>query len=595
MAYYPAEVVEEVRLGNDIVGVISSYVPLKQKGNKYFGLCPFHNEKTPSFSVSPDKQLYYCFGCGASGNVYSFVMQMENLDFGQAVQRLADNIRYRLPEESKEGGQKAKQRERLYSINKAAARFFYENRKAAAGSHVEKYLDERGISPKTRVHFGLGYSGRSGALVTYLRDSGWDEPLMAEAGLLVEKDGEQRYERFRNRLMFPILDVQGRVTGFGGRILGEGQPKYLNSPETPVFDKSRNLYGLNFAKKSGKEELILVEGYMDVISLHQAGFVNAVASLGTAFSSVHARHIRKYTDSVILLFDSDEAGSKAALRASGVLSAAGIRVKVLQVADAKDPDEFIKKFGPEAFGKVLDEAKSHILFQLGRIQNEYDLSDTDQKVQFTLKAAEVLADLTGQVEQDAYIKRVSEETELSEQAIRAEVAKRQQAAQKLGEPTLESINPNRNKNLLYAGRRHEKGLIEARKNLLRHMSGSRFLTKKLKGQLLAEELEDQAYGKLLDLIFDLYEKNQEFCPAEIINYFETVDEQKKIAEIYNDEKQEEDIDEKRVEKDINESIKTVKLAHIKGLMAKCTDPEKLKKMVEDKNKIEKLYITFSDG
>ena len=339
--YYSDELVEEVRQRNDIVDIISGYVNLKKKGGNYFGLCPFHNEKSASFSVSPGKQMYYCFGCGAGGNVFTFIMNYENYTFAEAIKLLADRAGIALPEieDSKEAREKENRRKTLLQINKEAATYFYYQLRAPQGRVGLDYLKGRQLSDETMNRFGLGYSNKtSNDLCQYLRHKGYPDELIRESGVAVFNEKYGMSDKFWNRVMFPIQDVNHRVIGFGGRVMGEGEPKYLNSPETPVFDKSRNLYGLNFARTARQDNIILCEGYMDVIAMHQAGFTQAVASLGTAFTSGQANLLRRYTENVILSYDSDGAGVKAALRAIGILKEAGLTGKVLNLEPYKDPD-----------------------------------------------------------------------------------------------------------------------------------------------------------------------------------------------------------------------------------------------------------------
>lgn len=338
--YYSEDLIEEVRMKNDIVDVISGYVRLQKKGSSYFGLCPFHNEKSPSFSVSRSKQMYYCFGCGAGGNVFTFLMEYENLSFVEAVQLLADRAGVELPkmEYSKEAKERADLKTTLLEINKAAAQYFYVQLKSEQGRIGYEYLKKRELSDETIKAFGLGYSNKySDDLYRYLRSKGYSEDLIRQAGLISTDEKHGVYDKFWNRVMFPIMDVNSRVIGFGGRVMGDAKPKYLNSPETPVFDKSRNLYGLNRARSSRKPYFLLCEGYMDVIALHQAGFTNAVASLGTALTPGHASLIKRYVREVYLTYDSDEAGTRAALRGVPILKDAGISAKVIRMDPYKDP------------------------------------------------------------------------------------------------------------------------------------------------------------------------------------------------------------------------------------------------------------------
>ena len=358
--FYPEELVEEVRTRNDIVDVISGYVKLQRKGSSYFGLCPFHNEKSPSFSVSPGKQMYYCFGCGAGGNVLTFIMEYENYSFPEALKLLADRAGVKLPEQeySKEERRQQDLRTAILEVNKTAAKYYYYQLRTEAGKPGMDYLKNRQLSEETMQRFGLGYAGKySDGLYRYLKQKGVSDELLRQSGLMNVDEKRGMYDKFWNRVIFPIMDVNNRVIGFGGRVMGDGKPKYLNSPETKVFDKSRNLYGLNVARTSRKKYIIVCEGYMDVISMHQAGFTNSVASLGTALTSQHASLLKRYTQEVILSYDSDEAGIKAALRAIPLLKEAGLTARVLRMAPYKDPDEFIKTLGTEAFQERINQAQ----------------------------------------------------------------------------------------------------------------------------------------------------------------------------------------------------------------------------------------------
>ncbi|MBR1692611.1 MAG: DNA primase, partial [Lachnospiraceae bacterium] len=359
--YYPEEVVEEIRTKNDIVDVISGYVRLQKKGSNYFGLCPFHNEKTSSFSVSPARQMYHCFGCGAGGNVFTFVMNYENYTFPEAIQMLGERAGVKLPEvePDEEAKRKAGRRKRLLDANREAAKYYYYQLRMPKGQAGYQYLKRRELSDETIKAFGLGFSNKtSNDLYLYLKQKGFEDEILTAAGLISHNERMGMCDKFWNRVMFPIQDINHRVIGFGGRVMGDGEPKYLNSQETEIFDKSRNLYGLNFARSSRKGNLILCEGYMDVIAMHQAGFTQAVASLGTAFTSGQANLLRRYTDTVLLSYDSDGAGVKAALRAIEILKEAGLSAKMINLVPYKDPDEFIKAEGTEAFQKRIDEAEN---------------------------------------------------------------------------------------------------------------------------------------------------------------------------------------------------------------------------------------------
>ena len=410
--YYPDEVIEEVRMKNDIVDVISGYVKLQKKGASYFGLCPFHNEKSPSFSVSPGKQMYYCFGCGAGGNVITFLMEYENYTFPEALQSLADRAGVNLPkmEYSKEAREQADFKARLLEANKLAANYFYYQLKQPQGQLGYQYLhDKRGLKDETIRHFGLGYANKtSDDLYRYLKEKGYEDSFLKETGLVTVEERGGR-DKFWNRVMFPIMDVNNRVIGFGGRVMGDGEPKYLNSPETKLFDKSRNLYGLNYARTSREKFFLICEGYLDVISLHQAGFTNAVASLGTAFTTQHANVLKRYTDQVILTYDSDGAGVKAALRAIPILKEVGMSIKVLNMRPYKDPDEFIKNMGAEAFRERIGEARNSFMFEVDVLKKDYQLEDPEQKTKFYLETAKMLLRFGEPLERDNYIQAVSRE------------------------------------------------------------------------------------------------------------------------------------------------------------------------------------------
>ena len=409
--YYPDEIVEEVRQRNDIVDIVSGYVRLQKKGSSYFGLCPFHNEKSPSFSVSGQKQMYYCFGCGEGGNVITFLMKYENYSFTEALQILADRAGITLPkkEMSREARAEADLRARLLEVNKLAANYFYYQLKQPQGKVGHDYFLGRQLSEETIRHFGLGFANKySDDLYQYLKSKGYEDAFLKETGLVtVEERGA--HDKFWNRVMFPILDVNNRVIGFGGRVMGDAKPKYLNSPETKIFDKGRNLYGLNFARFSKKGYLLLCEGYMDVIAMHQAGFTNAVASLGTALTPGHANLLKRYTTQVILTYDSDGAGVRAAQRAIPILKEAGISTKVLNMEPYKDPDEFIRNLGTEAFEERIRQASNSFLWEIRILKKGYDLQDPEQQTAFQRAAAEKLADFPEALERDNYIRAVSGE------------------------------------------------------------------------------------------------------------------------------------------------------------------------------------------
>ena len=409
---------------NDIVDVVSGYVRLgKKSGSNMFGLCPFHSEKTPSFSVSPDKQIYHCFGCGKGGGVINFIMEIENLSFPEAVEFLAKRAGMPIPEE--ENDRESRKRSRMLALNRDAARFFYAQLSTPQGGAARDYMAKRRIGPATAKNFGIGFAPDTwDSLEKAMREKGYTDFELFDAGLVRKGQKGGYYDTFRNRLMFPVIDVRGNVIGFSGRILGDGEPKYMNSPETLVFNKSRNLFALNLAKKSKSGYIILSEGNIDVVSLHQAGFDSAVASLGTSLTPEQARLLSRYTNQVIIAYDNDGAGIKAAQRAIGILEKLDLKVKVLRMSGAKDPDEFIKLKGADAFRNLLEASENQIDYRLRAVTDKYDLSVDEQKVEFLKEASDLVARLPGSVERQVYAMRVASLSGVSADAVTKEVERR---------------------------------------------------------------------------------------------------------------------------------------------------------------------------
>ncbi len=406
---------------SDIVDVVGSYVRLtKKSGANQFGLCPFHSEKTPSFSVTADKQIYHCFGCGKGGGVINFIMDIEGLSFRDAVEFLAKRAGMPMPEEENSG--ESLKRKRMLDANREAAKFFHSCLKSPMGKPAQEYMEQRLISPSTATRFGLGYAPDTwDSLREHLKNKGFSELELYEAGLLSTGKKGNRFDTFRNRLMFPVIDVRGDVIGFSGRALGDGEPKYLNSRETLVFNKGRNLFAMNLAKKSKNGYIILAEGNIDVVMMHQAGFDSAVASLGTSLTPEQARLISRYTNEVVIAYDSDGAGQKASQRAIEILEKLDVKVKVLSMSGAKDPDEYIKKRGPEAFRNLVEGSKNHIDFRLQSIEDKYDLSIDEQKVQYLKDATDMVARLPGAMERQVYSMRIAAKTGLNADAVQQEV------------------------------------------------------------------------------------------------------------------------------------------------------------------------------
>lgn len=591
---YPREVIDEVRLQNDIVEVISQYVPLKQKGSSYFGLCPFHNEKTPSFSVNSEKQFYYCFGCGAAGNVFSFLMEMENMDFPEAMKKLAERAHITLPEPEKSAQVVAAEqlKQRLFDIHTTAGRYFYDCLQEKQGEQARAYLAKRQMDPRIARKFGIGYSPDSyDALFRHLQEKGFTTGDILKTGLVLEnKDGKGYHDRFRGRLMFPIFDVQGRVVGFGGRILAKGEPKYLNSPETILFSKSRNLYGLNFAKAAKKRELILVEGYMDMLSIYQAGFHNVVASLGTAFNQEHARTLKRFADDVILLYDSDEAGTNAALRAIPVLVKNGFRVKVTQVPDGKDPDEFLKAKGAAEFSKLLVNAVHYISFEIACIQRKYNLKNPDHRVRFATEAAQILSKLDSEIERNVYLGEVSRVTGVEEAAIRKEIDKLMQKEDEAFRREAEQQRQQNWKNYAQDGRKMEKGLMEAQRNLLYYAAQHQGVYDILKTVLEEDDFTEDVFRRAFRQIGELWSSSGHVFPADLVSRFEDTKEQKLVTEIFAVQLPTENGAD--MEKAINEQVRCLKRTKIDDRTANATTIEEIQSLVEARRKLDSLYITI---
>lgn len=417
---FPPSFIDEVVARNPIEDVVGQYVNLKRSGANLFGLCPFHGEKTPSFSVAPDKGIYYCFGCHKGGGVINFQMEIEGLSYGDAVRALAKRAGMEVPEDP-QFQSRYKQQERLWALSKEAARYFHSKLYAPEGAEGLSYAQKRGMPKSTLTKFGIGFAPNSwNGLVDAMKAKGYTDQELKDAGLVSEKNG-RIYDRFRNRLMFPIIDVRGNVIGFGGRVMDDSTPKYLNSPETIIFNKRKNLFALNLAKKSKLGYLILVEGYMDAVALHQYGFDCAVASLGTSLTQEHAVLLSRYTEQVVLIYDGDEAGQNATRRAIPMLEAAGIQVKVLRMHDAKDPDEYLKKYGADKFKVLLEEASNRVEYQLGAIARKYHLNDDEERIQFLREAADLVASLPSPVQREVYGGRAAETAKVTPEAMKLEV------------------------------------------------------------------------------------------------------------------------------------------------------------------------------
>ncbi|MEY8266184.1 DNA primase [Lachnospiraceae bacterium 64-25] len=526
--YYPDELVEEVRMKSDIVDVISGYVKIQKKGSSYFGLCPFHNEKSPSFSVSPGKQMYYCFGCGAGGNVFTFLMEYENYSFPEAVKALAERAGVNLPEAeyNEEARKKESRRTKLLEVNKEAAKYFFYQLRRGQGQAGYQYLKKRQLSDETIHKFGLGFANMtSDDLTRYLKSKGYEDKLIQEAGLATFDEKYGMHDKFWNRVMFPIQDINHRVIGFGGRVMGDAKPKYLNSPETMIFDKSRNLYGLNFARTARTNNIILCEGYMDVIAMHQAGFTQAAASLGTAFTAGQANLLRRYVQEVILAYDSDGAGVNAALRAIGILKEVGLTGKVLNLEPYKDPDEFIKNLGQDAFKERIKQAENSFFFELRMLQKDYDLSDPESKTRFHREIAKKLCGFSEEVERENYIEAVAQKYHIGFDNLRKLVVS--YASQTgLAAPAVRPKSGIQKKN------DPKENLKKPQKLLLTWLVEEPRVYQKIKKYISPSDFTEDLYKKIADKLFADLESGS-INPAAIISLFTDEEQQREAASVFN--------------------------------------------------------------
>ena len=424
MPRYSEEIIEEVRQSNDIVDVISQYMNLKRSGRNYFGLCPFHNEKSPSFSVSPDKQIFHCFGCGVGGNVITFVMRIEGINFIEAIQILAERANIQLPTiQNSSDTIKEELKAKIYKVNEFTAQFYHKNLYGSNAKIAQEKVKKRRLTNDTLEAFQIGFSGKFNELYSELKKQGFEDREILESGLVNRNENGTYIDRYRNRLMFPICDVRGRVIAFGGRVLDDSKPKYINSPENLVYSKGRNLFGLNIAKKYDIKKLLIVEGYMDVISLHQRGIKNVVAPLGTALTSQQGFLLRKNAEQIILSFDADEAGLNAKIRAIDILQNMGCDIRILQMEGAKDPDEYIIKYGNARFQSLIDKAISVVEFKVKILRNKYDIQNVNDKIKFLNEIAKLISKIDNTMEREIYIEKIALEYDISKEAIYAEVNK----------------------------------------------------------------------------------------------------------------------------------------------------------------------------
>ena len=586
---YASEVIDEVVSRSDIVDIISGYIKLKKNGSSYVGLCPFHNEKSPSFSVSPGKQLYHCFGCGVGGNVITFVMEYENYTFLEAVKYLADKAGMQLPETSYSEEEKKNRdlKAKLLEINKIAATYYYHQLKAENGKIGLSYLQKRGLSDTTINRFGLGYAGQTGnALYQYLKSKGYDDALLKETGLFTYERGI--HDKFWNRVMFPIMDINNKVIGFGGRVMGDAKPKYLNSPETKLFDKSRNLYGLNAARISRKSNMIICEGYMDVISLHQAGFTQAEASLGTALTPGQAALMKRYTDNVLITYDSDAAGVKAALRAIPILKEAGLTTKVINMQPYKDPDEFIKALGAEAFQERIDKAENSFMYEIGVLEKEYDRTDPAESTKFEREAAAKLVTFREKLERENYMRAVCDRFHIELQGMRELVAS-------LG--SKEGIL-RRNDYPAASGqqraaapkKKKEDGVRQAEKILLTWMIEDAGIFEKVKEYISPQDFVNPLFKDVADKLYAQYESGS-LNPAAIISTYDAEETHSEVAAMFSMELDNR-LNHNEREKALNDTVLKVKNNSIQYQIDQAADPAQIQQLYTMKNKLSAIHITL---
>ena len=585
MPIYSSEVIEEVVSRNDIVDVISGYIKLKKSGSSYVGLCPFHNEKSPSFSVSGTKQMYHCFGCGVGGNVITFVMEYENYTFPEAVKMLADRAGIALPvmEYSGEDRRERDIKTKLLEINKIAATFYYHQLKSPAGQSGLDYLKKRQLSDKTINTFGLGYAPQlTGDLYRMLKEKGYDDELLKESGLFTYEKGIR--EKFWNRVIFPIMDINNKVIGFGGRVMGDGKPKYLNSPETKLFDKSKNLYGLNVARSSRKNNLIICEGYMDVISMHQAGFNQAVASLGTALTPGHARLMKRYTDNVLITYDSDEAGVKAALRAIPILKEAGLSTKVINMRPYKDPDEFIKALGTEAFQERIDKAENSFMYEIGIIEKNYNRSDPESETAFEREVANKLVQFSEKLERDNYMKAVCRQFMIPEDGMREMVIRIGSQGGIIPRQTqpVRRMEPARKKK--------EDGIRQAEKILLTWMIEDGDIYDKVSKYIQPDDFIDPLFKDVASKVYEQYETGS-VNPAAIIGSYSDGDMHSEIAAMFSAELSE-SLSKSEREKTLNDTVLRVKKSSLDYKLEHAADAKTMQDIIGRQMKLNNIHISL---
>lgn len=587
--YYSDEIIEEVRSRNDIVDVISSYVNLKKKGNSYSACCPFHHEKTPSFHVSREKQMYHCFGCGVGGNVYTFLMEHENYSFPEAVEALAERAGVKLPEQSMspEAKKQADERTRIKDMNRLAAGYFHYLLRTEHGTHALEYLTNRGLTEDTINRFGLGFSDvYRDDLYKYLKNKGYKDEEMKNSGLIRFDEKYGASDQFWNRVMYPIVDTNNRVIGFGGRVMGDGKPKYINTQETPVFDKSRNLYGLNFAKKSKRQGIIFCEGYMDVISMHQAGFDNAVASLGTALTPGQVNLIKRYTDRVYLAYDSDEAGTKAALRALGIMREFEMPARVISLKPYKDPDELIQAEGTESFERRIEQAVSGTMFEIGILEHNYNQEDPQERTQFQKEAARILSVIEDPLERNNYIESVAGKYRIDKDSLKEAVTQYGiSGAARINNDVFRERKPRKS-----VEEEKQQKQLKAERLLITWLINDNSLFDKIKDVIGVDDFLDPVYRDVVENLLKQYETDGKVTPAAIINHYQSKEEHEKVSGIMQ---QEFDMEIAPSEKSvvITDLVKNIKRRSLQHQLEESKeDLQKMGKLMMEKAMIDRIQI-----
>ena len=575
--YYSNDIIDEVRSRNDIVDVVSSYVKIQKKGANYMGLCPFHAEKSPSFSVSPGKQLFHCFGCGVGGDVITFIRQYENYSFNEALALLAKRANIELPQLNDNDRAKSDEKNIILEINKTAARYFYENLFSKEGEVGLKYFKDRGLDSKDITHFGLGFAKKTpNDLYHFLKESGYSDDILKKSGLInIDEKGVR--DRFWNRVMFPIIDANSRVIGFGGRVLGDGLPKYVNSPETLAFDKSRNLYGLNFAKRTRRDFFLICEGYMDVIALHNAGFENSVASLGTALTSLHVKLIGRYTKKVILTYDSDGAGINAAKRAIPLLKEENINVKVLSMAPYKDPDEFIKNLGSEEFQKRIDNADNAFLWEIEVLKKDYNLNEPDERTSFYKEVARMLSLFSEKLERENYTHAVAKRLMIEYNAL------------------FDMVNSFGNatgfikKDVSKENKKADDGYTKAQGLLLTWMVEETELFDRISEYISPENFTEGFYRDVATKIFEKLKTGDMTFSNICDDYTEDMEKQKLLSKILNTTLGTNLSDDEK-KKAITESILKIRQASLDEKSKNVKGIEEFQKIIEEQAILRKLHV-----